>query len=204
MSPAVARPPYVIKAMAARWANALVDAGQVRLTNLHIYRRSENPGIADDQEGSGLYRVDGKPFELGDTNPIFVWCASLPDTQSLFALAPDYDTFVRVRDPERFARAVVVAAGRCGITLVPKCGVVSYERGEETSHEEVRRRPWDWNVLQKDARFAGQREFRFAFTYISDVGGMDAQAMEAQLLRELSMPYIDLVVETAAGQVEIV
>jgi hypothetical protein len=200
-------PKFVLKAMERQWAEELVNRGGLRLSSFEYYKSQEDAELGDPYEGDGRYSVGDSFAEVQSAFAVFLFCASLPDTdpERLLALNKNYDTIVRVNAVEDFARCVATAAYRQeGLACLIGIDPVVYDRNESTTWERVNKMPRGWNAFQKDPRFAHQREYRFAFSHLSSSQSPDEPKNDEESRAELQREHVSLKLELTPGLVEII
>ncbi len=161
----------MVKAMKHQWANQLVIAGSMRFRSLEYYRKWENAVLGDPNDGEGLFHMNAHPFAVGSSNPVYAWCASLPEitVERLLDLAKHgkYDCIVRIREPEVLLQRVRLALRQKADELLLHCGEVFYDRGNEVDKETLNSQKFHFNVFQKSPRFMQDREYRMSLTDVS-------------------------------------
>lgn len=161
-------PDGLIKVMKRCWADHLLCEGAIRFGSLAYYRKWENAVLGDANDGKGMFRMNGHPYEVGSGNPVYAWCASLPTISperiNLLAEHGKYDCLVRIRQPRiliQRMRAELLAKGK---NLRLHCAEVSYNRGAEVDKVTLNSQKFHFNVFQKDPRFTEDKEYRVSLT----------------------------------------
>ena len=161
-------PIELLKAMKRRWAEALVEYGQMRFGSLASYRQWENVVLGDPNDGQGMFRMSGHPYQTGSANAVYAWCASMPGITAertlLLAQHCDYDCVVRVHKPLVLIRRVHSALVNVHQSLLLHCSEVSYDRGGEVNTQTLNSQKFHFNVFQKDAVFSPDMEYRLSLT----------------------------------------
>ena len=177
-------PVALLKAMEHRWAETLLKQGAMRFGSLATYRQWENAVLGDPNDGKGMFRMDGHPYETGSTNPVYAWCASMPtvtaDRTLLIAKHGRYECVVSVHEPLLLIQRVRAALVRTNRTLLLHCAEVSYNRGAEVDKQTLNSQQFHFNVFQKDPAFGPDMEYRLSLTDAS--------------LRSDPEPFVDIVV----------
>jgi hypothetical protein len=70
-------PQSLIKVMDRHWAKQLKEIGLIRFGSLEYYQKWENGVLGDPNDGKGLLHMNGHPYRMSSSNPVFVWCTSL-------------------------------------------------------------------------------------------------------------------------------
>lgn len=198
-------PPFALKAMERRWAEELVRYGRLRLSSFQYYMSLEDNELGDRAEGDGRYVVGDGFAHMGCAFPVYLFCTSLPevDLTTLLALQDGYDAVVRVNEIEEFARIVRNAAQeQHGLVLLPYVGPVIYDRDQASTFGRINAMPWAWNAFQKDARYAHQREYRFAFQHNPTIR-VDRPKTEEEHRAELLRKHLSLQLALKPGILEI-
>ena len=164
-------PEELVKAMERCWAKDLFCKGKIRFSSLDTYKNWENSVLGDPNDGSGMLRMDGQPYEFGSVNPVYAWCASQPtitaDRMRLLAEHGGYDCVVRVHKPLILIQRVRAALAISHKTLHLHCAEVSYNGGTEVEKLELNAQKFHFNVFQKDPKFGADVEYRLSLTDIS-------------------------------------
>ncbi|MDY6903286.1 MAG: hypothetical protein SWH61_01250 [Thermodesulfobacteriota bacterium] len=71
-------PSALVKVMKSRWAKELISFGSIRFGSLKSYREWENDILGDTNDGKGMFRMMGHPYNAGSINPVYAWCTSFP------------------------------------------------------------------------------------------------------------------------------
>ena len=110
-------PVALVKAMKRCWAKKLLSRGAMRFGSLASYRRRETPVLGDPNDGEGMFRMAGHPYNIGSGNPVYAWCSSLdtvtPDRIRCLAKDGGYDCVVRVHNPLLLIKRVFSATSGC-------------------------------------------------------------------------------------------
>ncbi len=164
-------PAALVKAMERRWAETLLEQGAMRFRSLATYRRWENAVLGDPNDGEGMFRMDGHPYETGSTNSIYAWCTSMPTITTnrtlLLAESGKYDCVVHVHNPLLLIQRVRSALVRASKTFLLYCAEVSYNRGAEVDKQALNSQKFHFNVFQKDPQFGPDMEYRLSLTDVS-------------------------------------
>lgn len=152
--------PGILKAYPQAWADELVREGNLYFTNLEIFRADENSERGDCFEGTGITIRQGHRCTTGYSNPIFVCCFTMETVKSVILNTwKDRDTVVQVCNTLTFTKRIRDAAIASGKKIHSmQVGPVTYDK-DEGSHREYF---WGDGIFQKNMRFNGQKEFRFA------------------------------------------
>ena len=70
-------PDCLVKVMKQCWAERLLFEGAIRFASLAYYRKLENSVLGDPNDGEGMLRMNGHPYEVGSINSVYAWCSSL-------------------------------------------------------------------------------------------------------------------------------
>ena len=164
-------PGALLKVMERRWAEALIEQGAMRFGNLATYRRWENAVLGDPDDGEGMFRMGGHPYETGSMNSVYAWCASMPtittDRVLLIAESGKYDCIMCVHEPLLLIQRIRSALGRASKTFLLHFAEVSYNRGDEVDKQTLNSQKFHFNVFQKDPQFSPDREYRLSLTDVS-------------------------------------
>jgi hypothetical protein len=159
-------PVALVKAMERCWAETLLKQGMMRFGSLATYRQWENEVLGDPNDGEGMFRMDGHPYETGSANPVYAWCASLPTITAnrtlLLAKHGRYDCVVRVHESLSLIQRVRTALDRTNKALLFHCAEVSYTRGAEVDKQTLNSQKFNFNVFQKDPAFGPDMEYRLS------------------------------------------
>lgn len=176
--------PTVFKATMSNWARELIDHGTVYFTNIRRFIDDPNSERGDANEGKQIVIRNGVRCTLNYSMPIYVWCCTL-DTQACRVIQtwPDKDCVIQILDTVGFARRITCALGKHRPKLWPlHVGPVVYTK-TSGGHEKI---DWADGVFQKDDRYDGQKEFRFALS------GQTGDAPEDHIVLKLG-PCQDIV-----------
>lgn len=161
-------PGTLVKVMERRWAEPLLADGSMRFGSLASYREWENAVLGDPNDGEGMFRMQGHPYDIGSSNPVYAWCASLPtitpDRMLLLAKHGGYNCVVRIHEPLKLIRRVHAALAKGRRTLLLHCGEVTYNRGAEVDKATLNSQKFHFNVFQKDTSLLEDMEYRFSLT----------------------------------------
>jgi len=159
-------PDRLVKAMERKWAIELVERGALRVNKREYYQKWENEVLGDPNEGKGLYHYDGDPMEIGSSNHVYAWCASLPDIGpqrlSLIARQGNYNCIINLFAPEKFFERIR------DYLLIQKqrfwlhCGYINYQRGAPIDKRELNSQRFHFNVFQKAPKFKEDGEYRIS------------------------------------------
>jgi len=152
--------PGIHKAYKREWAKQLLDDGTVYFTNLAVFQKEEHSQRGDPMEGTSVTIRQDVRCTASYANPIFVWCSTMEsDPDVILSTWTDRDSIVEVTDTLKLAERMKDAA----VARKPDfhglyIGPVTYDK-DRGSH-----RAYDWTegIFQKNLRFNGQKEFRFA------------------------------------------
>ena len=124
--------------------------------------------LGDPNDGEGMFRIDGHPYETGSINSVYAWCASMPTITAnrmlLLAKHGSYNCVVRVHEPLLLIQRLRVELVGNNKALDLHCGEVSYNRGTEVDKQALNSQKFHFNVFQKDPKFAPDLEYRFSLT----------------------------------------
>ena len=154
--------PTIFKAMKRAWAADLIENGTICFTNLQYFANDQQPGRGDPNEGTQTLVRNGTRCSSEYTTPVYVWCCTL-DTQPnrVMRTWPDKDCVIQVCHTVEFAKRIASALLNQESDMFPlQVGPVAYTKtagGHEASD-------WVDGLFQKDEKYDGQKEFRFAFT----------------------------------------
>lgn len=161
--------PGILKAYPMDWANQFLDDGIIYFTNWDIFRRDEDPERGDPMEGTSVTIRNDKRCKADYTNPIFIWSSTMEaNPKVILKTWRDRDTVLQVKNTLRFTERILDAAmARKADFLNFQIGPVTYDK-DEGSHRDYH---WAEGVFQKNSRYDGQKEFRFALignTHLKD------------------------------------
>ena len=154
--------PTVFKATMSDWANDLIENGKVHFTNIQQFATDSHPGKGDANEGRQVLIRNGLRCTAEYPMPVYVWCCTL-DTQPCRVIQtwPDKNCVIQILDIVDFAKRITNSLVEKHPGLWPlRVGPVVYTKttgGHETTN-------WSDGLFQKDERYDGQKEFRFAIT----------------------------------------
>ncbi len=162
-------PPFaLIKVMERCWAEQFVTVGSMRFGGLECYRRWENAVLGDPNDGEGMFRMKGHPYNVGSSNQVYAWCAAqsdiTPERVRVLASHGGYDCLVRIHQPRTLIQRVRIALLSKDRNLLLHCAEVSYNRGSEVDKATLNSQKFHFNVFQKDPRFSEDCEYRLSFT----------------------------------------
>lgn len=161
-------PTALVKVMKRCYAQQLITEGIMKFGSLETYRSWENAVLGDRNDGIGMFHLDGRLCTVGSGNPVYAWCASLPDVTPerirLLASHGGYDCLVRIHQPRVLLKRFSDALEARGQRLFPHCAKVSYNKGEEVDKVTLNSQKFHFNVFQKDVDFANDREYRLSLT----------------------------------------
>jgi hypothetical protein len=185
-------PDGLVKVMKRCLAEYLLSEGAMRFGSLAYYRKLGNPVLGDSNDGEGMLRWKEHPYEVGSMNPVYAWCAALPtinpERVNLLAEHEKYDCLVRINQPRvliQRVRAALLAKGR---NLLLHCAEVSYNRGEEVNKVTLNSQKFHFNVFQKDASFAEDKEYRISLTdaeFRPELSHIDLQVVKCTDIMEI-------------------
>ncbi len=157
-------PEILIKVMKREFAQDLVDKGYMHFGDLEYYRGWENKVLGDKNDGLGMYRMAGHEYNSSSSNPIFAWCSSLSTVQetriSEIASVSGYDCKVIISNPSKMIQRLYATVQSVLRGVHIHCGPVNYDRGDEVDKDSLNDQPFNFNVFQKDERFADDNEYR--------------------------------------------
>ena len=154
--------PTVFKATMRDWAEDLIQDGTIYFTNIQRFIDDSDPQRRDQNEGRHVVVRNGVRCTAEYPMPVYVWCCSM-DTRPCRTIETwsDKDCVIQVLDTIEFAKRITSAVGKQHPKLWPlHLGPVVYTKtagGRE-------RTDWADGIFQKDERYDGQKEFRFALT----------------------------------------
>ena len=154
--------PTVFKATMHKWANDFIQNGTVYFTNIQQFVTDTHPERGDANEGRQILIRNGVRCTAEYLMPVYVWCCTL-DTQVCRVIRtwPDKNCVMQILNTVEFARRITRALGAQRLKLWPlHVGPVVYTK-TSGGHEKT---DWADGVFQKDERYDGQKEFRFALT----------------------------------------
>ena len=152
--------PGIYKTYPLTWAEDLLHSGKIYFTNIKIFQVAENLQRGDPLECTSVAIRQGVRCTSEYTNPIFVWSSTMETDRTLIrGTWKDRDTILQITDTLQFAIRIRKAA----YSLKPKIhllqvGPVTYDKDEGS----YRKYHWAEGIFQKNIRFNGQKEFRFA------------------------------------------
>ena len=152
--------PTVFKATMSDWANDLIENGTVYFTNIQQFATDSHPGRGDANEGRQVLIRNGLRCTTEYPMPVYVWCCTL-DTQPCRVIQtwPDKNCVIQILDTVDFAKRITNSLGKQRLNLWPlSVGPVVYTK-TTGGYEKTK---WTDGVFQKDERYDGQKEFRFA------------------------------------------
>jgi hypothetical protein len=167
--------PGIYKAYSLDWAKDFL-AGRIYFTSKEKFRADEDPQRGDQLECTCITVRQGVKYEANYITPIFVWCSTMEtDPTVILETWEDRDTLLQITNTLMLARRVRDAAAR----LKPKIsklavGPVTYDK-DEGSYREYH---WVEGIFQKNLRFSGQKEFRFALVGDQSINHEDEVILE--------------------------
>jgi len=120
----------ILKAMEAKYAEALVHGGQIRLYINSHYRTIEQLSARDPHEGIGISNCRGRPIRTQDLYSTFLWCtaqASLSPDE--VARKYERETVVVLEWPHKIAERLLQGAYNIGSQWSLDCKPVVYDKG---------------------------------------------------------------------------
>ena len=163
-------PAKLIKVMKKCWAEELIK-GAIRFGNLEGYRSWENQVLGDKNDGQGMYVMNGHEYHTDSMNPIYAWCASLPEISyrriRKIAKSNNYDCLVEIKCARKFIGRIsksLHAKYRGNSTLPLHCGKVQYDHGDVVSIGTLNNQKFHFNVFQKSSTFRKDKEYRLSIT----------------------------------------
>jgi hypothetical protein len=161
-------PKALIKIMKRRYAFSLIRSGSLRLGNVTFYRKMENDQLGDPNDGLGMFHMQGHPYTTSTSNPMFVWCMSLPQISKKrileIARSENYDCVLKVNDPEEFLQRIRRCLEHGKKRFWVHCGTVRYNRGKEVSKRALNSQQFNYNIFQKSQVSRRDREYRLSLT----------------------------------------
>jgi hypothetical protein len=154
--------PTVFKATMHDWANDIIQHGIVYFTNIKRFVTDTHPERGDANEGRQNLIRNGVQCSTEYPMPVYVWCCTL-DTQACRVIQtwPDKNCVMQILDTVEFAQRITNALREQRPKLWPlHVGPVVYTK----TSGGYERTDWADGVFQKDERYDGQKEFRFALT----------------------------------------
>jgi hypothetical protein len=144
----------------------------MRFGNLEGYRRWENKILGDENDGNGMYTMNGHPYNTGSANEVFAWCTSLQEISDKrileIAKSNDYDCIVEIKSPLKLIERISVSLqSNYHGNLILHCGNVKYDRGREVDKETLNNQQFHFNVFQKNNKFQEDKECRLSITNYS-------------------------------------
>jgi len=153
--------PGIYKAYPREWAERFLHTGEIYFTNIETFQADEDKQRGDSLEGTSITIRQGIRCTSGYACPIFVWCSTTEtDPKVILNTWKDRNVVVQITDTFEFARRIrdVVAGLKPNIHVLLQVGPITYDK-DEGSHREY---DWAEGIFQKNIRFNGQKEFRFA------------------------------------------
>ena len=153
--------PTVFKATMREWAEDLQN-GTIHFTHIQKFIDDQDAQRGDSNEGSQAVIRNGVRCNVEYIVPIYVWCCTL-ETRPCRVIEtwPDKNCVIQILDTIEFANRIAVAVGNQPQKLsLLKVGPVVYTK-TVGGHE---RNDWADGIFQKDGRYDGQKEFRFALS----------------------------------------
>jgi hypothetical protein len=165
-------PGKLIKVMKRCRAEEFISQGTMRFGNLKEYRKWENKILGDENDGNGMYAMNGHQYNTGSVNEVFAWCTSLPEISNKrireIAKSNNYDCIVEIISPlELFRRISKSLGGKYKGDFILHCGNVSYDRGYEVDKATLNNQQFHFNVFQKGTHFKSDKEYRLSITNYS-------------------------------------
>ena len=164
-------PVRLVKTMERKWAERLLDRGEIMLHTLEYFREWENKVLGDSNEGHGLYVHDARQMQIGSVNEVFAWCTSLssiaPERIRLIAKEGGYDCMLMIRDPMTLFQRMRQSLLSTHPKYLMQCGNVIYDRGTEVEKGVLlsKTKIFHSNVFQKDKeKYADYFEYRVSVT----------------------------------------
>jgi len=154
--------PTVFKATMSDWASDLIKNGTVYFTNIQQFATDSHFERGDANEGRQVLMRNGVQCVAEYPMPVYVWCCTL-DTQPCRVIRTwsDKNCVIQILDTVEFAKRITSSLGKQRPRLWPlRVGPVVYTKttgGYENTN-------WADGLFQKDERYDGQKEFRFALT----------------------------------------
>ena len=155
--------PYftIYKAYRSEWTEMLISEGTLYFTSLESFQRDEHTERGDSLEGTGIVIRQDQRCTTSSLNPIFVCCFTMEtDRECILTTWKDRDAVVQICDTLTFAKRIsdYVNAHEMEMPLRVQVGDVAYDKDEGSYREPFRGE----STFQKNQRFRGQKEFRFA------------------------------------------
>ena len=157
--------PYftIYKASPREWAEQLICEGTLYFTTLKSFQLDEHPERGDSLEGTATVIRQGQKCTTSSLNPIFVCCFTMEAGQKCILNTwkdsnPVRDTVVQICDTLTFVKRIHGYVKTNGMLLKVQVGDVAYDKDEGSDREPFRGE----STFQKNLRFSGQKEFRFA------------------------------------------
>jgi hypothetical protein len=155
--------PTVFKATMQNWAHDLINNGTIYFSNIMQFINDPHYARGDINEGTHVSVRNGTPCTTHFSSlPVYIWCCTL-DSQPCRVLQTwhDKNCVIQILDTVEFAKRLLIAIGQQHPNLWPlQIGPVVYTK--TTGGYE--RTDWVDYIFQKDGRYDGQKEFRFALT----------------------------------------
>ena len=154
--------PTVFKATMRDWTRDLIDDGTIYFTNIQQFIDDPDCERGDANEGRHIGIRKGVRCTADYSMPVYVWCCTL-DTRACRVIQTwqDKNCVIQILDTFEFAKRITSALGQQQPKLWPlHVGPIVYTKtagGYENTD-------WADGVFQKDERYDGQKEFRFALT----------------------------------------
>lgn len=154
--------PTVFKATMRDWASELIRNGTIYFTNIQQFAADPHSERGDPNEGRQVVIRNEVRCTAEYPMNVYVWCCTL-DTQACRVIQTwsDKNCVIQILDTVEFAKRITTALRKQHPKLWPlHVGPVVYTK-TSGGYEKT---DWADGVLQKDERYDGQKEFRFALT----------------------------------------
>jgi len=157
-------PSLIVKAMERQWANALIQQGEIKFTNVAKYRNEESPTLGDMNEGKGQFQFNGANIDVEYGSNALIFCSSLHtiSRESLLETASEggYDCYISIHDVLGFVGRIKSQLINNGAHFYMMHDYVTYNRGLCVSDTVLQRQKFASNVFQKDISYSHQCEYR--------------------------------------------
>lgn len=154
--------PTVFKATKHSWAQDLITFGKIYFTNISNFINDHHDERGDVNEGHQVLIRNGHRCTIDYDLPVYVWCCTMDAQPSrVIATWHDRDIVIQITDTLEFAKRINSAVQKQRARLWPlRLGPVVYTK-TNGGHEKA---DWADGIFQKDEKYDGQKEFRFALT----------------------------------------
>jgi hypothetical protein len=162
-------PAYLYRAFSEeKYACEFMEEGKFRARHIMSYVKTENPNIADENEGRALWETaTGGGGAAISPFPVYILCLAGPEVD-LSHLRNRYGKYiVQINDPKRFVEDL---AGSSALPASIHCVKVKYTDKHKLEQQPERDEKIRLTYSQKELRFARDCEYRIA-VIASETGG---------------------------------